>query len=383
MIIKKIYIRNFRNIEEAELLFSDSCNIFYGDNAEGKTNLLEAVSLCIGKSFRNSKPYSFIPFDSDKKPQIKLWYESDNYIGKENLIEYNFEDNKALIKTNGISQKNAIDLYGEMKYVFFVPEQLLMIKGVPELRRDYIDCIVMLQNKSHKKIMESYREILNHRNVLVNEIIEGRANSSMLSVWDDFLVKQGVNLTFGRIKYLSMIKEFAKEFYHLISGGEEILDIYYNSSVFGKIFDINTVDFNDKCTIYDVYSKKLEVLNALNDFCGIFRTNIGAHRDDIIFMINGKNAREFGSQGQLRSIYLVLKLAEARMIKEYNKETPVLLLDEALSELDGGRRNFVINNFNGAQVFLTSCNKGDLKRVSKSKIWKVRGGRFELYTLGQ
>ena len=357
-------------------------NIFYGNNAEGKTNLLEAISLCVGKSFRNSKASSYEPFAQPGcSPLIKLYYESDDYPGRENVVEYKFNNNRAVIKINDITRENAADLYGEMKYVVFIPEQLSLIKEKPELRREYIDNIVMLQNKSHKKIMSGYKKILNHRNTLLNFDC---VDLSMLSLWDDMLAKQGINLIFGRLKYLNLLKKYAQEIYREISCNKEELELYYNSTIYGKIDNLNT--FDDKDHLYECYIKKLkENLNSKS--YSPFRTGVGPHRDDIIFLINNQNAREYGSQGQIRSICLSLKLAQAKMIREYNNETPVLLLDEILSELDNFRRSFVLKNIKNAQVFITSCNLSDFSGeygeppvTNQNKIWKVNGGNFELCT---
>lgn len=384
MIIKRIYVRGFRNIKESELNFSEGCNIFYGGNAQGKTNMLEAISICLGRSFRTAKNSAFIPFDKAENIdlQIKLFYVSDNYPDRENTVKYelkgeNFKNCQIKITINDIPMKNASDLYGELKYVVFIPEDLLLIKGSPELRRFYLDNIAVLQNKVHKKIMSDYKNALQQRNALAYEISLRKdygVLSELLSDWNDITVKQGVNLTYGRLKFFNLLKKYAQPIYSEISSDKEKLDLLYKSSVFGEIENYNVLDFNEKEQLYKIYSEKLNKIDIHEGFLPAFVK--GPHRDDLIFNINGKNAREFGSQGQLRSAALIMKLSEAEIIRDYNKEKPVVLLDEVLGELDEERREFIVNHFVKSQVFITSCNINDFKKLDNIKLWQVKDGDF-------
>ncbi len=388
MIIKRVYVRNFRNIKEAELEFSEGCNVFYGQNAQGKTNMLEAISVCLGSSFRGARAASFVPFikGANNNTQIMLTLELDNLENKLNTVKYEIDNNgKATIVYNGIALKNAYDLYGELKYVVFIPDDLDLIKGIPELRRNYIDNIAILQNKTHKKIMSDYKEALNQRNALNYQLSMNSNMRSlvidMVDVWNDALVKQGLNITYGRLKYYDYLKKYALNLYSEITDGIEKLNITYQSNVFGDIEYIGDVDFSDKKRLYDLYLDKL--ITAPYNNAGDFKTRIGAHRDDIRFTVNEHNMREFGSQGQLRSAALVMKLSEAETIRDYNRERPVILLDEVLGELDENRRKFVVKHFDKSQVFITSCNFHDFQNAENIKIWQVDNGDFKLYSSGQ
>jgi DNA replication and repair protein RecF len=220
-----------------------------------------------------------------------------------------------------------------------------------------------MQNKTHKKIQYEYKEALKQRCAACSSNF---FFGDSLAAWDDILIKQGLNLTYGRIKYLDMIKEYALPLYESLSGGEK-LKIKYDSDIF-----TDYVDFSDKDYLYETYKKALNSVNSE----GIANKTPGVHKDDVDFFINGKNARNFGSQGQLRSIAVVLKLAEAQIIRSFNKENPVVLLDEVLGELDAGRRKFVIKHFDNLQAFITSCNVNDFTSVPNLKIWRVEDGNF-------
>ena len=381
MLIEKIIVENFRNIKFAELTFSDKINIFLGNNAQGKTNLLEAVSIALGKSFRSIKKGEIIPFDSQNgmTTRISLFYMAELNPGKVNKIVYEQNSHRNVVTVNSIPLKKAADLYGEFKYVVFIPDNLNIIKGYPDIRRFYLDNIAIMQNKSHRKFLQEYKNALKQRCAAhYNEYND----SQLLQVWDDILIRQGINLTYGRLKYLNLIKEYAGEIYGELSGGES-LRIEYDSNVFGDFFgnlsdesDFDFFDSNEKSLLYGKYSQKLQSADSK----GLSAKTPGAHRDDIVFSINGNNSRNYGSQGQLKSIAVSLKLAESRIIRDFNKENPVVLLDEVLSELDSKRRSFVIRHFVDSQTFITSCNENELNNLSNAKVWNVENGEFTVFT---
>jgi DNA replication and repair protein RecF len=368
MLLKKIKIENFRNIKYAELEFNSTANVFYGDNAQGKTNLIEAIAIALGKSFRNIRRNDIIPFDCNEKTKINLLYESDKSARKINEISYEPD----CVRINSIPLKKAADLYGEFKYVVFIPDSLNLIKGYPDVRRYYLDNIAIMQNKSHRKFMYEYNTALKQRcAVYFNKSQKYFYSSDVLSVWDDILIKQGINLTYGRLKYLNLIKKYACEIYHELSGGEN-LEIVYNSDVFTNSIDFLNFSDTDKEKLYGIYKSKLNSVSCE----GLANKTHGAHKDDVVFEINNKNAKSYGSQGQLRSIAVALKLAEAHIIRDFNNENPVVLLDEVLGELDFKRREYVVNHFINSQVFITSCNINDFKNIENLKVWSVENGVF-------
>ncbi|MCL1831567.1 MAG: DNA replication and repair protein RecF [Oscillospiraceae bacterium] len=364
MILKNIEVENFRNIERAELTFASGVNVFYGDNAQGKTNLLEAVALCLGKSFRNIRRGEILPLNTTaRKVKIRLCYESEKIVGKINMITYECDYDRVLVKINDIPLKKASDLYGEFKYVIFIPDNLNLIKGYPDNRRQYLDNIAIMQNKSHRKFLSEYNAALRHRCAThFNEC----SDRELIAVWDDILIKQGINLTYGRYKYLELIRQYACKIYNELSGGE-ILEATYNSNVFGEV-----VDFTETNILYDKYKQKLHSVNSE----GQSSKTPGAHLDDVIFTIDGNSARKYASQGQLRSIAISLKLAEAQIIRDFNRENSVVLLDEVLGELDEKRRHYVIQHFVDSQVFITSCNCNDFGNMENIRLWSVENGVF-------
>jgi DNA replication and repair protein RecF len=377
MILKSIEVQNFRNIKHTELEFSAGINLFYGNNAQGKTNLLEAIAVCLGKSFRNIRRSDILPFDSTdseiKKTKITLSYESESLPGKINKIIFESDRNNTSIQINSIPLKKAAELYGEFKYVVFIPDNLTLIKGEPALRRNYLDNIAIMQNKAHRKFLGEYNSALKQR---CAAYFTGGYDNNMLTVWDDVLAKQGINLTYGRLKYLELIRQYACEIYDELSGGEN-LAISYDSNVFTNKSDSeqwgnSVTDFTDITILYDIYAQKLRSVNCE----GQSSKTPGAHKDDVLFMISGNSARNYASQGQLRSIAISLKLAEAQIIRDFNRENSVVLLDEVLGELDKVRRGFVIKHFAESQVFITSCNRHDFENLPDIKIWSVEDGVF-------
>lgn len=381
MLLKKIKVENFRNIEHAELEFSPNANIFYGNNAQGKTNLLEAVSIALGKSFRNIRRNDIIPFGSVKcgtKTKICLSYETETMPGKINEVVYELEvceknvQPLPIVRINGIELKKAADLYGEFKYVTFIPDNLNILKGYPDTRRRYLDNIAVMQNKAHRKFQNEYRDVLKQR-CAAGQSRYYYDDKEMMSVWNDILIRQGINLTYGRIKFLSLISEYASEIYCKLSGGEN-LGIVYHSDVFGNLLQ-SAYDFTDKENkkkLYEIYKSSLEK----SEWEGQANKIPGVHKDDILFTINNNNARSYGSQGQLRSVAIALKLAEAEIIRRFNRENPVVLLDEVLGELDEKRRSFIAEQFVNSQVFITSCNNNDFKNADDMKVWNVENGVF-------
>ncbi|MCL1902996.1 MAG: DNA replication and repair protein RecF [Oscillospiraceae bacterium] len=375
MILKKIRVKNFRNIKAAELEFGSGVNVFYGDNAQGKTNLLEAAAIVLGKNFRNIRKNDIIPFDNDKAlTEIDLFYENESVSSKLNQISYRADSEKSSLEINSIPIEKAKRLYGKYKYVTFIPDELEIIKGYPALRRTYLDNIAIMQNAVHRNFLSEYKYALKQRCAAYFE--RNPVMDKMLDIWDDILIKQGINLTYGRLKYLCLIEKYTPKIYRELSDGEE-LGICYFSDIYGEI---SSVDSNNKEKLYNMYKEKLRA-SAL---VGQSAQMPGAHRDDILFTINGNSARNYGSQGQLRSIAVSLKLAEAEIIREFNKENPVVLLDEVLSELDEKRRRFIIKHFVNSQVFITSCNVNDLiNDIENIRIWSVNEGDFSLSSFGE
>ena len=374
MIITRLYIRNFRNIREAELNFDDRLNVFVGKNAQGKTNLMEAISVCLGGSFRHVRFSQYIPVsDSSAEVFIRLCFRDDNNTGRENIVEYTICNNKPQVKYNGLNVSDAAKLYGVLKYVVFVPEHLNLIKGAPELRRAYLDDVAVMQTQTHLKKLSNYNRGLKQRNNILafaRRDIPAEELSAQLAPWNDVLASEGINVTYGRLKYFVFLHEYAAEIYSRLTEGAEALRMEYSSS----IFKTDSINFDDVNALFKEYVAELE--NNLPTEMKLRYTVAGVHRDDVNFYINDMPARDFASQGQLRSAALALKLSEAEIIRRRNRTCPVVILDDILSELDHIRRGFVINNIDKSQVFITCCNMDDLSALNGGKSWRTENGVF-------
>lgn len=374
MIITRLYIRNFRNIREAELNFDDRLNVFVGKNAQGKTNLMEAISVCLGGSFRHVRFSQYIPVsDSSAEVFIRLCFRDDDNTGRENVVEYTICNNKPQVKYNGLNVSDAAKLYGVLKYVVFVPEHLNLIKGAPELRRAYLDDVAVMQTQTHLKKLSNYNRGLKQRNNILayaRRDIPEEELSAQLAPWNDVLASEGINVTYGRLKYFVFLQEYAAEIYSRLTEGAEALRMEYSSS----IFKTDSINFDDVNALFKEYVAELE--NNLPTEMKLRYTVAGVHRDDVNFYINDMPARDFASQGQLRSAALALKLSEAEIIRRRNRTCPVVILDDILSELDHIRRGFVINNIDKSQVFITCCNMDDLSALNGGKSWRTENGVF-------
>ena len=374
MQIKRLYVKNFRNIREQEFCFHENVNVLCGNNAQGKTNLCEAISLCMGPSFRTSRQSSYIPFSLDnlkEKCVIKMWFTTSFNTDSENLIEFTICNNKKEIKYNGLAIKSALELYGVLKYVVFIPEHLNLIKGVPECRREYLDSVAMMQTPVHLKKLSRYNKALKNKNNLLFGINFGDDLSVIrpqIESWNSVLAAEGLNVTYGRLKYFSLLETIASQLYNELSGGENLTLKYYSS-----IFDSTELKCEEINGLYNEYLERLN--NSFQRELKMRYTVLGVHRDEMNLYIDNNDVKEFGSQGQQRSTALALKLAEAEIIRQKD-ETPIMILDDVLSELDAGRQRFVLNHIINSQVFITCCNINDVKELKNGKVWKVENGIF-------
>lgn len=371
MYITRIFIRNFRNIREAELEFDKDLNILVGRNAQGKTNLCEAISVCLGGSFRRVRFSQFVPAGNPKaEVKIRLNFR-DDITERENIIDYTIRKNNVLITYNGIKMRDAAELYGVLKYVVFIPEHLNLIKGSPELRRDYLDDVALMQTQTHFKKLSRYNKGLKQRNnILSVNNSDLKSICDLLAPWNEVLATEGINVTYGRLKYFMFLKKCASEIYSELTSGSEKLSMQYQSSVFKS----DSIKFDNINELYSIYLSELEKNLAAE--LKLHYTLTGVHRDDVNFFINGMSAREFASQGQIRSIALALKLSEAEIIRRKNRTDPVIILDDILSELDHVRRDYILHHIEKSQVFITCCNINELSALSDGKAWNTENGKF-------
>ncbi|MCD7873026.1 MAG: DNA replication/repair protein RecF [Clostridiales bacterium] len=359
MKIEKAEIENFRNLKNICLDFDD-VNIIYGENAQGKTNLIEALYLFSGsKSFRGAKDSELINFDS-KFAKLKIDFKNKNRNQRAELII----DDKRNAVLNGIKKKSASLLGEEIKAVIFSPVHLLMIKDGPSERRKFIDNALCQIKSNYFSVLKNYNRALHQRNVLLKDISFNADLRNMLYVWDLELAKDGAKIIYQRRKYKEAVLPYAKEIFCGLSGGKEKIDIVFNGSF--SYDDLSITEIEEKLNKTFNENQNNDILNHL--------TKTGPHRDNIEILINGKSARNYGSQGQQRSCVLALKLAEASLLKEMTEEEPVAFLDDVMSELDEKRQDYILNHIKDWQVFITCCDANTILRLKKGKTIKIENG---------
>lgn len=337
--------------------FDEKINIIYGDNAQGKTNILESMYVCAtSKSHRGSKDREIIRFDNDESHiKVNVKKNDMNY-----RIDMHLKKNKPKgIAVNGIPIKRAVELFGILNIVFFSPEDLNIIKNGPSERRRFIDMELSQLDKIYLDCLINYNKVVNQRNSLLKEYAFSGMEDiiSSLDIWDMQLVKYGNDVIKSRKKFVKEINDLVKSIHTKLSGDREQLEIIYEPCVKEQDFESELVRIRDR----DLKFK-----------C----TNIGPHKDDMCFLINGMDVRKYGSQGQQRTAALSLKLAEIELVKQIIHDTPVLFLDDVLSELDSRRQNFLLDSIGNIQTMITCTGLDEFinNRFSINKIFKVVNG---------
>ena len=357
MKIKSLKLKNFRNYDLLKLDFDDNTNIFYGDNAQGKTNILEAVYLSgTTKSHRGAKDKDMIQFGKDES-HIEA-------VVEKNGIEYQLDmhlkkNNPKGLAINKIPIRKASELFGIVNLVFFSPEDLNIIKNGPSERRRFIDMELSQLDKIYLSNLVNYNKVLNQRNKLLKDLSYMPSEQLMqtLDIWDMQLIRYGKLIIKGRENFIERINEIIRGIHSKLTGGTEILQLSYVPFVNENEFENNLKESREK----DIKYKS---------------TGTGPHKDDLIFLINGNDVRKYGSQGQQRTAALSLKLSEIELVKLVIKDTPVLLLDDVLSELDSNRQNFLINSIGDIQTVVTCTGLDEFinNRININKIFKVTNG---------
>ena len=361
MHVNEVKIENFRNIDFMGIFPHKEINVIYGQNGQGKTNLLEAIWLFTGcKSFRNSKDSELVQFERENS-RISLSYETT-------LRENNaaiFIDKKRSAFLNGINLSSPRELIGKYYAVVFSPIHLSLIKDGPLNRRKFIDtAISQIDNMYAKKLMY-FNHLIQQKNALLKNLQENSSLIDTLDIWDEKIALAGAEIISDRINYIKLLKGKATNIYNGISGEKEELDIKYLSNI-----RYESEEKNDIARIYFESLKK----HRPNDMY-LKNTTCGPHRDDIEILINNISARKFGSQGQQRSASLSLKLGEAEIIKDLKGEHPIILLDDVMSELDITRQNYILNKMTEKQVFITCCEKETISRLHAGKVFKIENGK--------
>ncbi|MDO5417761.1 MAG: DNA replication/repair protein RecF [Lachnospiraceae bacterium] len=355
MILESMELVHYRNYEALEISFDPGTNIFYGDNAQGKTNVLEAVYVCCTtKSHRASRDREMIQFDQDES-HIKLQVRKDNVPYR---IDMHLKKNKTKgIAINGIPIHKASELFGIANVVFFSPEDLNIIKNGPAERRRFIDLELCQVNKLYVHALVNYNKIVVQRNKLLKDLYVHPEYEPTLDVWDEQLVAYGIQVMGYRRQFIGQLNDIIGEIHGNLTGKKETLTLYYEPNV-------------DEATFAAALKKGREQDRKQKT------TLTGPHRDDMSFSINGIDIRRYGSQGQQRSAALSLKLSEIELVKRLIHDYPILLLDDVLSELDSSRQNHLLNSIQHIQTMITCTGLDEFvgHRFPLDRIFKVIEG---------
>ncbi|MDO4869646.1 MAG: DNA replication/repair protein RecF [Bacillota bacterium] len=357
MYIKEIELVNFRNYKEQSISFNDKVNIFLGNNAQGKTNLLEGIYLnAFGRSFKNVKDRELIRFGEDFC-RIKTIINRDDEDEKVEIVIS--KDGKKGIKKDGIKLKRTSELLEDYHMIIFSPDDLKIVKEEPEKRRRFINRELCQIRKGYLSDFNNYKRILKQRNTYLKEY---NVDENVLDIWDRELAGYGSRIIEKRKEFIEMLGPVCSSINEKISGGKEKLDIVYEANVY---FDDHLEDH-----FYQL------LLERRKEDIKIRTTGRGPHKDDIKISSNDIDIRKFGSQGQQRTAALSLKLSEISIIEKETGEKPVLLLDDVLSELDNDRQKYLINNLGDNQMFITTTDltQSVASDIPNSKIYKIDNG---------
>lgn len=338
MIIDSLELKNFRNYESLKVSLSPGTNIFYGDNAQGKTNVLESIFLAsTSKSYRISKDKDLIQFGNDEA-HIKMEVRKHD-------VPYRIDMHLKKNKSKGIAIdetpiRKASELFGIANIVSFSPEDLGLIKDGPAVRRRFMDLELCQLDKIYLYNLTRYNRVLDQRNKLLKDIVIKPSLLDTLSVWDLELIKYGTKIIEIRNIFIEELKEIIIDIHHHLTGGVEKLEIVYDTNVGSQDFQ-NTLS----------RMRESEIRQHI--------TLVGPHRDDLLFLIDGKDIRKFGSQGQQRTAALALKLSEIELVRKRIDDDPILLLDDVLSELDSKRQNYLLDLLSETQNIITCTGLDD------------------------
>ena len=359
MKIANLNIKNFRNYESLKVDFDDKVNVFIGKNAQGKTNLLESIFYCcIGKSFKSCKDKELIKWN-EESAHIKLTCQKKY---RDIDIEINLNKNqKKSIKINNLPIKKIGDLIGEINIVFFSPQELRLVRESPDERRKFMDIDISQNNKRYFYQLSRYEKILANRNKLLKLSQTIEAVKETIDIWDRALIVSAKFLAFERQKFINQIMPYAQKAHSYLSNGKENLYLSYKCGC--------NIELDEN---FEKNMDKLLKKNLEKDF-KLGYTSIGVHRDDIDIFLNDTEVKNFGSQGQQRTVALALKLAELENMYNINGEYPILLLDDVFSELDIDRQNRLLKFVGRTQTFITCTDE----RKIDGKLYYIEDGNIK------
>lgn len=355
MIVKSLELMDYRNYSQLNMTFHNGINILYGENAQGKTNILESIYLCgTAKSHKGSKDKEIIKLEKEEL-HVRITFEKDQIPHR---IDLHLRKNKAKgVAIDGIPIKRQGELFGMLNLVFFSPEDLYLIKSGPSERRRFIDLELCQLDKIYLFNLTNYNKTLEQRNNLLKQISYKRELLDTLSIWDMKLVEYGTRIIEARFQFIELLNDLVRVSHSKLTGGKEELRIQYEPNVKKENFE-------------DKLKKSLERDITLK------MTNVGPHRDDLSFLFGTLDIRKYASQGQQRTVALSLKLAEIELVRSVIKQNPILLLDDVLSELDRSRQTHLLNSIGDIQTIITCTGLEEFisNRFDFNKIFQVIDG---------
>lgn len=362
MICKEAEYISFRNIENQKIEFENGINIIYGNNAQGKTNALEGIYLCAqGRSHRTVHEKDFVSFDKELG-SVRVVYDDGR---RENSIKMVFSrDKKRYIEKNSYRVQRLSEIIGEFTCVLFTPEHLSIVKDGPLKRRSFIDSAISQLDSEYLRALQRYQKSLIARNKLLQDARESGILSDTISVWSESLAIESEIISIKRFEYIERLNSLIKVIFSDMTNGVEKPKLIYRA-------------VRSKSEFYEIFTKNLEREISLGS------TIEGIHKEDILILLNGKDARSFASQGQQRSLALSLKLSEGEISKEEKGMYPVFLFDDILSELDITRQRYLINGLKNMQVIITTCeeniNSNDIVdgiKIDSANLIYAEGGKY-------
>ena len=353
MWIKNIKINKFRNYDKEEVNLEKNINIFYGENAQGKTNIIESIFLCsMGKSFRAKKDKEMINLESSNA-LIEIEYQKSDRDGKIK-IELG---NKKIVYINGVKIKKLSELLGHINVVIFTPDDINILKGGPQNRRRFLDIMISQLKPNYMYNLNLYLKTLEQRNNYLRQIREENKKEELLEIWEEKLAEYAINIYNYRKEFIEKIKNKIKIIHGEITDNKEEIEIEYLTECKEKQEFLNLLK----------QRRKLDIIKGF--------TTKGIHRDDFVLYINKNRLDIYGSQGQHRTAILSLKLTELNIVYDEIGEYPILLLDDFMSELDEKRRKNFLEKIKNAQVIITCTEKIDIEK-NKFLIYNVKGGKI-------
>lgn len=361
MIIKYHSAKNFRNLGSIEFEPHPEMNIIYGENGQGKTNIIESIWLLTGfYSFRARKNAQLIEQGKDEAEINNIFY---SHMREQNAVMK--INKKKEITLNGIKEESPRVMMGKYYAVVFSPSTLGIVQDGPGERRKLMDIALSLIKPNYAVIMSRYLRVLDQRNALLKKMGERSFENDYIAPWDAELANLGTKIIKYRLDYVEQLSALSSDIYKGISSGREEFNFYYDFSP----ENISEEQIKEKL-IADIEKTRDADLKRLY-------TNAGPHTHDLVLNLNGRDARVFGSQGQQRSCALAMKLGEASIIETVTSESPVVLLDDVMSELDEGRQTFILNYLDNWQVFITCCDPSTLLRSKRGKAFEVIEGKIK------